>query len=219
MTHTVVHDRRSRATARGCWNGSGRRSVRQSRCCYLLLLVVVAALLAGCSTSRTFTGSPRTTIEQLLISQSIERSLADARLSLVPGTEVMVETATLSGDGAFANKVITGWLRKRGLLVKSSDAPYHIQVVLHGLGTEQLQSFFGIPPIQSSLIPVSLPELSFYKSVEEQGYARFHLEISDQKSGQLVEATDIYEGQVSYTRYTYLLVFSSTSTDIVPPPP
>lgn len=219
MRNSAVHDGRSRAKAGDYRNGSGRMRVLRSRGVCLLLLVTTAILLAGCSTTRTFSSSPRTTIEQLLISQSLERSLADATLSLPPGTEVVVETSTLSGDGAFANQFVIGWLRERGLLVKKDNAPFHIQVVLHAFGTEQVQTFFGIPPIQSSLIPVSLPELSFYKKVEEQGYARFHMEVSDQKSGQLVEDTNIYEGQVSYTRYTYIFIFSSTSTDIIPPPP
>lgn len=216
MTNTVAEDpgRRENSKARGgvvIWTGP-------NGAIGLLLLAITACLLAGCSTSRQVSNTARTTVEQLLISQSIERSLSNASLSLAPGEEVLVETATLSGDGEFAKQIVTGWLRERGLLVKGADAPYRIRVVLHAFGTNQRETFFGIPPIQSFVLPISTPELSFYKAIHQRGYTRLHMEISDTQSGQLQEATDTYEGDVYFSRYTFLLVFSTDSTDLVPPP-
>lgn len=110
-----------------------------------------------------------------------------------------------------------GWLREKGLQVRD-EAPYVVRVTLHALGTDQTETFFGVPPIQSLIFPLALPELTFYRAVRQRGYTRLQMEISDQKTGEMVMETIPSEGAVFFNQYTFLLVFAFQRTDIVPPP-
>lgn len=64
-----------------------------------------------------------------------------------------------------AKGVIAGWLGMLGYTTQDGpeNATHRINIVLDSLGTEAGGTFFGIPPVQASLIPISLPELAFSK--------------------------------------------------------
>lgn len=74
-------------------------------------------LLAGCALSYESTKTPRAPSEQLLLAQSLRRSLIDAVLPLRSGQTIAVETVGLTADQAFANGLIEKWLSRGGLLL------------------------------------------------------------------------------------------------------
>lgn len=174
--------------------------------------------LAGCSATQRTTTTARSTWEQLLLSQSLQRTLNSAKIPLNPGVTVGIEAVGLTGDKDFARDLVAGWLREKGLHVGAEAPKYLIRIILHAFGTEQSESFVGIPAIQSTIIPFALPELSFYKAVKQRGYTRLNLEVSDKKSGALIDSSPVYEGDVYFNQTTFLLMFGHSSTDIVPPP-
>ena len=185
--------------------------------------LVVAVLifgcgLTGCSATKNTTATARSTWEQLLLSQSLERTLHSATIPLKPGVSVGVEAVGLTGDKDFARDLVAGWLREKGLHVVTEAPKYLIRIILHSFGTEQSESFMGVPEIQSTFIPFALPELAFYKAVKQRGYTRLNLEVSDKKSGALIAASPVYEGDVYFNQTVFLLMFGTSSTDIVPPP-
>ncbi|GJL51762.1 MAG: hypothetical protein NPIRA01_29890 [Nitrospirales bacterium] len=183
-----------------------------------IMLALIALSLSSCTGMQTTTNTDRTTWEQLLLSQSLERTLDSARIPLDPGASVSVKTAGLTDDKDFAQELVVGWLREKGLQVQSEDGTYLIRVILHAFGTEQSESFVGLPAIESTIIPIALPELSLYKATKQRGYSRLQLEISDTKSGALIASSPIYEDDVYFNQYIFLLAFGRTSTDISPPP-
>ncbi|ADJ28543.1 hypothetical protein [Nitrosococcus watsonii] len=173
----------------------------------------------GCSATRSITETERTFLEQVLITQSVKSSLNHAKIPLPDGASVQVRTSGLTEDQYFAIKVFEAWLGQQGYKVIEDNADYVIRVVWHGIGTGHNEFFFGFPPINSTLIPFSTPELSFYKAVEQDARTRLSISIIKKEDGQFVSATPAYEGKAYYAVKTFLFGFTFESTNLAPPPP
>ena len=188
---------------------------------YRYVCILFLVLVAGCAATRETTKSPRSPVEQLLLTQSLQRGLAEASLPLDPKDTVFVETIGLTADQAFAAAVVTSWVGQQGVHIraKSEEARYHMKVQLHAFGTEKENTFIGLPPISSVLIPFSLPEITFYGVTRQLGYAQFSFDIIDSKNGKLLRNTPAFEGNSSITFYTFLIFFSFRDSDLAPPPP
>ena len=98
-------------------------------------------------------------------------------------------------------------------------ADYVIRVVWHGIGTGYNEFLFGFPPISSTLIPFSTPELSFYKTVEQGARTRLSISIIKKEDGQFISATPAYEGKAYYAVKTLLFGFTFESTNLAHPLP
>ncbi|MDQ6735910.1 MAG: hypothetical protein M3Z35_17650 [Nitrospirota bacterium] len=110
--------------------------------------VGLSMVLSGCALSYETTKSPRAPSEQLLLTQSLKRSLVDAVLPLRAGQTIVVETVGLTTDQAFVSSLIEKWLSRGGLLLpKDGKEALVAKVTLEAFGTLQDQTFFGIPPI------------------------------------------------------------------------
>jgi hypothetical protein len=181
------------------------------------------AVLTGCTTTQKSTQSPRTVIEQLLISEAAIRSLprqTESPLPIPPGSNVVLNTSALTTDQTLLLQILTGWMGQQGYLVQKDEknATYRVDVIVGALGTELAGSFIGMPPIQSVLIPFSLPELSLYKSQNQTGYIKFHMNIFEIPAGKFVGSTSDFRADSYYNNYTVLFAISFTSTDLVSPP-
>ncbi len=185
----------------------------------LIVFGVCIFLLAGCSVTRSISQTDRSFLEQVMITQSIESSLGHAKIPLPKGSSVQVVTAGLTDDKNFAVKVFEAWLGRQGYKVLEDNADYQIQALWRGIGTDNSEFFFGIPPISSGFIPIATPELSFYKSVRENAVARLSINITKRRDGQLIYSTPAYEGKAYYNVKTILFGFTSKSTNLAHPPP
>ena len=186
----------------------------------LLAMLSLGVVLTGCSLSYESTKTPRAPSEQLLLAQSLRRSLVDAAVPLRPGQTIAVETVGLTADQAFVNGLIEKWLSRGGLLLpKDGKETLLAKVTLDSFGTLQDQTFFGVPPIGGGFIPISLPELSFYKAVRQRGHARLSIDFIEKATGRVVSSTPLHEGTAYYNQYTFLLAFSTTLSDLIPPLP
>lgn len=190
----------------------------------LFLGTVSIALLTGCSTTHKATQSARTPIEQLLISEAAIRSASptpERPLPIPKGANVILTTSGLNTDQVILQQVLTGWLGQQGYLVVQKDdknATHRIDLIIGSLGTELSGTFIGMPPIQSTLIPFSLPELAFYKSQYQTGYAKFYMNIFELPSGKFAGSTSPFLADAYYNNYTVLFIFAFTSTDLTSPP-
>lgn len=192
-------------------------------CKILLLCTAIMGLLAGCSTTQKTTQSPRTTVEQLLISEAVMRSLpvqAQSPLPIPAGSIVALNTSGLTSDQAILEQAVAGWLGQHGYYVPKDEknATHRIDIIVGAVGTEIAVVFFGIPPIQSQLIPFSTPELSLYKSQQQTGYVRLQMNIFEMPAGKFVAATIPFLADSYYNSYTILFAISFTSTDLASPP-
>lgn len=197
-----------------------------SRCWMLLFLMAGAATLnvSGCTMTAGQVSSPRAPYEQLLLTQSLFRSLEEIAVPLKPGDSVAVEVAwpsshgDFSADQLYAQAVLTSWLARQGATIGADSPTYRLHVLMHAFGVEKNDSFFGIPRIQSGFWPIALPELTLYSKVRHRGYSRLTMDLYDQKSGRLIALPSAADATVSFERYTLLFVLSWTSTDLIPPP-
>lgn len=104
------------------------------------------------------------------------------------------------------------------LRTRKEEARYHLRVVVEAIGTEQGETFFGMPPVQSVLIPFALPQITLYEEQRQRAYARFTMDIFDARTGELIRSTPWYEGSAYYNQYTVFFFFSFKGSDLVATP-
>jgi hypothetical protein len=223
-----------------------RWSSERKICCGAVLAVVLL-LSSGCALSHDPTRTPRTATEQLLLSHALTRSLNDLEVPLPAGKSVAVEvigfpvdrlilqepftsSATLgSPDSPVVRlpasdlQVVRGMFETRlgqlGFVLpqRRHDAAFLIRLIVLTFGTEQGVSFFGMPPVQSVLLPFALPELTLFKAQRQSSYMRCVVHVYDATSGRFLRSTAWYEGTAYYNQYTWFFVFSYRTTDLPQP--
>ena len=62
------------------------------------VLSIVAALVTGCSLSQEVSRTPRTAVEQVLLTQAVEQALVNLSVRLPEGVNVDVEVTGLESD-------------------------------------------------------------------------------------------------------------------------
>lgn len=187
----------------------------------LCLSVALVWLLSACSSTQKITNSARTATEQLLITEAVMRSLPkqpDSPLPIPKSAIIKLDLTGISADKDIVQGIILRWLGQYGYTVQDEKATYRINIIVEALGTELGTTFFGIPPIQASLIPISLPELSLYKADNQTGYARFHLDIFELPSGRFIASSSSFLADTFYNAYTVLFLFTFNKTDLTFPP-
>lgn len=185
----------------------------------LVLCMGSLGLMAGCASTHKTTQSQRTAVEQLLISEAVMRSLPAESVEPLPipqGSTVTLNSSGLSSDQMLLQQVVAGWLGQKGYRVQTDEAKatYRVNVIVRSLGTELGTNFIGMPPVQSVIIPFSLPELSVYKAQYQTGYVKFHMDIFDIAKGEFAGSTPPFVAETYYNDYTVLFAISFTSTDL-----
>jgi hypothetical protein len=89
---------------------------------------------------------------------------------------------------------------------------------VQAFGTEQGETFFGMPPVQSVILPFALPELTLFKLQNQMAYMRCSFDIFESATGRHVRSTPWYVGSSYYNQYTILFFIYFRTTDLVLPP-
>ena len=178
--------------------------------------LITAAALAACSgcVTRTMTNTPRTALEQLLLSGAVDAALAKFQLPRLAGQKVFIHFADLKSVDAEYVKVATrAHFAKLGavLVDKSDAADLTAEVASGGLGTEFKTGALGIPPIPMPGSPVAFPELPIFKQVEQTGI--FKLLIFVHRGGKFV-ASGLFYAKCDRSE-SFLLFFRFVTTDDV----
>jgi hypothetical protein len=185
--------------------------------------VLILSIVAGCAPIKQLpTPDQATAIEQFLITQAIELSLNKKDVTpvpLPPGETITLDTTHLTAEKRFFIGALGQWLGEQGLLLMSEtkQANYRIQILAQALGTEQSLSFFGIPAIQSVVIPFALPEIALYKNQSQSGFTRFRLDIFENITGKFIRSTPWLEATTYYNEYTIFMFFSFHTTNLLGP--
>jgi hypothetical protein len=206
------------------------------------VLVVWSLVSVGCALTREVSKTPRNITEQLLLSQALDRALVDIDLPIPEGESVRVEVSGLqtdrmplhldeqtersgvvensSWDLALVRDMVAGRLGGLGYRVQKSadEARYLVRALVHAMGTNQGKTFYGIPSIQSVVIPFALPQITLYQKLEQLGHVRLHLDIFEAGTGRFIQSTPWTSGDTYYDQYTVLFFFSFRRTDLVAPP-
>lgn len=206
----------------------------------IFVLFTLTALVTGCALEQEVSRTPRTAVEQVLLTQAVEEALVNLSLRLPEGVNVDVDATGLESDrsrlrttnadlGAidrpsrdilYIRDIVAAELGRRGYRVSARDteSPYLVRVMAESFGTMQGIVFVGMPPVQSVLIPFSLPELTLYKNQSQSGYARLHLDVYDNRTGEFLGSTPKLVGRAYYNQYTLLILATWHRTDVTAPP-
>ena len=186
----------------------------------LRAVALLLALLTGaCAVAPTHTG--RSAIEQELIVRSIERAIASLDTSKLLGRKVALEIFGLNDDREFARQMLLARLRVRGVEVveTASAADYRVRAFATVLGVNQGDTLVGVPALQVPVVSIPVPELALFKMQRSRGHTELQMFVFDRASESFVERIPDGVGHARYDRYTVLLVFGFTRTDLNERPP
>ena len=178
----------------------------------------IAATFTGCTTIQTTT-PPRAATEQLLLSTSVDRALANTDLTIFAGVKVYLDTTYFdSYDPKYATGAIRDVLSREGALLMDTAAASDVIIEARNgaLSIDNSDTLFGIPSIGAP-VPlagtISLPEIAFYKATRQHAYTKFALFAFVRQSRAHLYSSGDLDGQ-SYNRHYGLLGASWTRTDI-----
>lgn len=206
------------------------------------MVAVMVPLVGGCALTQEVTRTPRSATEQLLLTQAVERSLTDVTVPLSEGAAVRVEVSGLqtdrvnmhlskedtdigvidssSWDLAYVRDAVSARLGELGYLIKNAmdETDFLVRVKVESMGTNQGKTFFGMPEVQSVIIPFALPQLTLYQKLAQLAHARLHLDFYESRSGRFVGSTSKFIGSAYYNQYIVFFFISFHSTDLLYPP-
>ena len=125
--------------------------------------------LVGCST-RTFSHTPRTALEQLLLSSAVDLALAKFEMPELNGRKVHADLTNLkSYDVEYVRVAVRARIAAQGaVLVEAADrADMVVEVASGALAMEHKTGTIGIPQLPVPQSDVPLPEVPFHKKVEQ----------------------------------------------------
>ena len=177
----------------------------------IVLAVLVLVYLAGCAT-RSVSNTPRTAVEQLILSTAIDTALSKFQLPEVAGKKLYVDFTNLKGyDAEYVKVAVRARFAEIGatLADKPEQAEFIAEIASGCIGNEYKSFIMGIPalPIPGSAVP--MPELALYRDVEQTGIVKFLIFVH--ANGNLV-ALDQYYARADRNE-SFLLWFRSQRKD------
>ena len=153
----------------------------------MILCMVCALMTAGCATTST-TNTARTSTEQLLISNAVDRALDKVNFTPFAGSKVFIEEKYLEGVDS---KYLVASTRHRvlhagGRLVDAADgADVVLELRSGAIGTASSESYIGTPEIG---IPgmVSIPEVRLIERKRQSGSAKIGMVAIDARSREIL---------------------------------
>ncbi len=152
-------------------------------------VLVALLLLTGCATTRT-SDTPRTAIEQLLISNAVDHALAKVDFGPLQGRSVYVNDKYLDGlDKNYVAASVRHRILMSGarLMDKEADAEVIMEVRSGGLGTDRAESFIGIPQVAApGPFPLQIPEIQLMTNKTQTATAKIGIVAYDAKTKQSI---------------------------------
>ncbi len=137
-------------------------------------ILTVAFLISGCTTTRT-TDTARTGMEQLLISNAIDQTLDKVALPQVAGRKVFVDDKYLE---AVDKGYILGSMRQKlmsagaQVVDAKEGSDMTLEIFSGGVGTDNVESYVGVPGLTVPGMPVEIPEVRVYEKKSQFGTAK-----------------------------------------------
>lgn len=162
------------------------------------LIFCAGALLcaAGCGTTR-WTDTQRTATEQLLLSDAIDRSVAQLDVRVLAGKDIYFDPAFLENvaDKQYLTSTLRQHLLAQGCLLreKREEATYVVEARAGAVGTNRDEMLFGVPQVNLPTfaagpvaMPSSIPEIGLMKNTQQAGIAKVALFAYNRKTGKPV---------------------------------
>ncbi len=174
---------------------------------YRPLTISVILMLAslGCSSMKR-SDTARTGREQLLISNAVDQSLSKCDFGSFNGSKVFVDEKYLEGvDKAYVIGSIRHRLMLSGatLAAKPEEADVVLEMRSGGLGTDNADSYVGIPAI---VLPgmLTLPEVRFWEKARQTGIAKIGIAAYDAKNHEMLGAGGVTAALSSDTNMFFM---------------
>ncbi len=178
------------------------------------VILLMAGSALGCSYQRYITNTARSATEQLLVSQAIERTVAQLEWPAIADRKVAIETVALNeSDSVYLKAELNARARSLGATVSpAGDADWIVVAHAGGMGTVERQAEFGVPSLPT---PFGVtPSLPFVRIVKQRGYAKVRLVVHD------VEGNLVFESPPVMQRTTFdvygVLFLAFLRNDIYP---
>jgi hypothetical protein len=187
-----------------------------------LRAVAVAALttLAGCASSSQLIPTQPSAVTQQLVVRSLERALMPLDVTRFAGRRVSLElSAQQPTTQTFVREFVTAWLQARGVRVAYESQELKLKVIASVLGSDRGETFFGIPPLQSTLIGIPTPEVSLFKWVRNRGLTEMSIYVFDAATDTFLETLGPGIGRSMQDDVTILIIVNFTKTDVEDRPP
>ena len=142
---------------------------------------------AGCASMKE-SDTARTGLEQLLISNAVDQSLAKVDFRPVSGAKVFLKTDLLECvDKNYVMLTTRSKLLASNctLVDKADDAEIVMEIASGGVGTDRTELVVGTPEIPLGLMG-SVPKVNFYERKKAMGTAKLAIIATDAKSKQPV---------------------------------
>lgn len=155
---------------------------------YATACLITVVLFSGCTTTRT-TDTARTGLEQLLISNAVDQTLNKIALPPVNGRKVFVEEKYLE---AVDKGYIVGSLRQRlmangaQIVDAKEGSDLTLEIFSGGVGTDNVESFLGVPGLTVPGLPVEIPEVRLYEKKSQYGTAKLGMVAYATTTGELL---------------------------------
>ncbi len=155
---------------------------------FTLSLFLMSASL-GCSSMKR-TDTARTGREQLLISNAVDQSLGKCDFAAFRGAKVFVEDKYLETvDKGYVVSSVRHRLMLNGasLAAKPEEADVVVEMRSGGIGTDNADSYVGIPEI---VLPgmLTLPEVRFWQKTRQSALAKIGMIAYDSKNHEMLGA-------------------------------
>jgi hypothetical protein len=152
-----------------------------------------SALLAasvGCTTTRT-SDTARTGIEQLLISNAVDQALEKYDFRSLQGRKVFIDETYLdSVDKGYLLSSIRERILYNGgqLCSKAEDAEITLEIRSGGVGTDNLETFVGIPKTSvPGVVPIEIPDIKIWNKTSQTGTAKIGILAYETKTGSVYQ--------------------------------
>ncbi len=174
--------------------------------CRLLAPSLALLLLSlGCSSMKR-SDTARTAREQFLISNAVDQSLAKCDFAAFQGTRVFVDDKYLE---CIDKGYIVGSIRHRLMLngatiaVKPEDADVVVEMRSGGVGTDNADSYVGIPEI---VLPgmLTLPEVRLWQKSRQSAMAKIGMVAYATKSHEMLGAGGVSASVANDTNLFFL---------------
>jgi hypothetical protein len=192
--------------------------MRRARSRFEIAAVVAAAILVqtGCSATTPPPGGRLAASQQLLASEAVDRALAQVDWPSFDGRTVFVDIGSPAADDErhYLESAVTAAVAEHGGKVTSElkTADYAVTVLGKAVGVDEDRTFFGIPALQSSLLPVGLPEIAIYRATQQRGVAKLETIVASRNKGGHVVRSGPVESE-TWIREKQVLVFGSRDSN------
>jgi hypothetical protein len=180
---------------------------------YFVIAGGVLLVLSGCST-RSVSSTPRTAIEQLLLSAAVDNALSKVQLLELTGKKAYVDFTHLQGyDVEYIKLAFYSRLAEQGVAIVQGpeECDYSVLLSCGGFGNEYKEALLGIPAFGAPASGFSLPELAIWKTIEQNGIIKL-LVVVEPKVGTV--RREYYYGKAERDETFFLWMRSQKKDDI-----